>query len=613
MTIGNFGAIILTEDCSGVIGDMTRGAKTKGHMPSETKSPDDDKAGIKTETAKKDLSQESLEDVLLRTGIVTDEQIKDISEIARQNDKKIEEVLVEEGLITTRDLVRALSIQLRVPLIDLKRHTISPEVLKLVPEELARKHNVLPLDVIGESLALVMGDTMDVETIDNISTVTKMRIEPMMGFPDEISEAISRNYGVDRGTEEEITVLEPPPEEEEVEPEQLLSEEAQAPAMRALNRLILQAVRSRASDIHIEPQQDKLQIRYRIDGVMVDTMSLNSRIHPALISRLKIISGMNIAERRRPQDGQYSVNVDGRDIDIRVACANTIYGEKAVLRLLLKSASLLELPDLGFFPETLERYQQMLKLPFGMILLGGPTGSGKTTTLYASINQINSKERNIMTIEDPVEYHLKGINQFQVNPKADVSFANSLRAFMRLDPDIILVGEIRDTETAKIATQAALTGHLVFSSVHANDAVGILFRLQDLGVESFLICSALAGTVAQRIVRRICTHCREPYELPAEEQMAYQEEMDEMPAKFYKGAGCNLCGGTGYLGQCGIYEVLTITEEIKQLFLGGATAAQIRAQAIKDGMEPLKHDAMLKVKEGITTIPEVIRSVYSAY
>ena len=580
-------------------------------MPAETKTSGDAEAESKAKTAKKDQPQDTLEEVLVRTGIVTAGQMQDISQIARQSDKKVEEVLVEEGLITTRDLVRALSIQLRVPLIDLKRHTISPEILKLVPEELARKYNVLPLDVIGDSLALVMGDTMDVETIDNIATAARMRIEPMMGFPDEISGAISRNYGAGGGGEE-ITVLEPAPEEEEVEEEQILSEEAQAPAMRALNRLILQAVRSRASDIHIEPHKDKLQIRYRIDGVMLDAMSLNLRIHPALLSRLKIISGMNIAERRRPQDGQYSVNVDGRDIDIRVACGNTIYGEMAVLRLLLKSASLLELPDLGFFPKTLERYQQMLTLPFGMILLGGPTGSGKTTTLYASINKINSKERNIMTIEDPVEYHLRGINQFQVNPKADVTFANSLRSFMRLDPDIILVGEIRDTETAKIATQAALTGHLVFSSVHANDAVGILFRLQDLGVEPFLICSALAGTVAQRIVRRICTHCREAYELPAEEKIAYQEEMDELPVKFYKGAGCNLCGGTGYLGQCGVYEVLTLTEEVKQLFLGAATTEEIRTQAIKDGMEPLKHDAMLKVKEGITTVPEVIRNVYSA-
>ncbi len=562
-------------------------------------------------TTSEELSRESIGEVLVRIGLIDAGQMQEINQIAGQGDKKLEEVLVEEGLISPNDLVRALSIQLKVPLIDLKRHNISPEILKLLPEELARKYNVLPLDVIGNSLALVMGDTTDIATIGDIAAVTKMRIEPMMGFPDEIRGAIERNYGAGGGGGEEITVLEAPPEEE-VKPEQLLSEETQAPAIRTLNRLILQAIRSRASDIHIEPQKDKIQVRYRIDGVLMDKMSLNLQIQDALISRLKIMSNMNIAERRRPQDGQYAVNVDGKNTDIRVACANTVYGEMAVLRILHKSASLLKLVDLGFFPGTLEKYQQLLKLPFGMILLGGPTGSGKTTTLYASINQLNSKERNIMTIEDPVEYHLPGINQFQVNPKAEVTFASSLRAFMRLDPDIILVGEIRDTETAKIAIQAALTGHLVFSSVHANDAVGILFRLQDLGAESYLICSALAGTISQRIVRRVCPHCRETYQPAAEELTAYKEEMGELPDKFYRGAGCNLCGGTGFMGQCGIFELMTLSEKVKQMFLENAAASQIRAQAIKEGMEPLKHDAMLKVKEGITTIPEVLRNVYSS-
>jgi len=562
-------------------------------------------------TTSEELSKERLEEVLVRIGLIDAGQMQEISKVARQGDKKLEEVLVEEGAIAPRDLARALSIQLKVPLIDLKRHTISPEILKLIPEELARKYNVLPLDVIGKSLALVMDDTTDVVTIGDIAVVTKMRIEPMMGFPDEIREAIDRNYGGGGGGGEELTVLEAPPEEE-VKPEQLLSEEAQAPAIRTLNRLILQAIRSRASDIHIEPQKDKIQVRYRIDGVLMDKMSLNSKIHDALISRLKIMANMNIAERRRPQDGQYAVNVDGKNIDIRVACASTIYGEMAVLRIMNKSASLLKLTDLGFLSGTLKRYQQLLKLPFGIILLGGPTGSGKTTTLYASINQLNSKDRNIMTIEDPVEYHLPGINQFQVNPKAEVTFANSLRAFMRLDPDIILVGEIRDTETVKIAIQAALTGHLVFSSVHANDAVGILFRLQDLGAESYLICSALAGTISQRIVRRVCSHCREAYEPAAEELAAYKEEMGEPPDKFYRGAGCNLCGGTGFMGQCGIFELMTLSEKVKQMFIENTAASQIRAQAIEEGMEPLKHDAMLKVKEGITTIPEVLRNVYSS-
>ena len=336
-------------------------------------------------------------------------------------------------------------------------------------------------------------------------------------------------------------------------------------------------------------------------------MFLERSIHAALISRLKIMAGMNITERRRPQDGHCSVNVDNKEIDIRVACGNTIYGEMAVLRILPKSASLLDLSELGFLPNTLERYQQMLKHPFGMILFGGPTGAGKTTTLYASINKLNRMNRNIMTIEDPVEYHLSGINQFQVNPKADVRFDNSLRAFMRLDPDVILVGEIRDTETAKIAIQAALTGHLVFSSIHANDVISVMFRLLDLGVEPFFICAALVGTVVQRIVRRICPNCRTPYEPSVEERMAYLEEMDEIHTSLYKGTSCNLCAGTGYLGQCGLFEVLTPTEEVKQLFMSGTTAAQIRAQAIKDGMVTLKHDGMFKVREGITTVSEVLR------
>jgi type II secretory ATPase GspE/PulE/Tfp pilus assembly ATPase PilB-like protein len=562
-------------------------------------------------TASEELSRESLEEVLVRIGLIDTEQMQDITQAADQGERKLEEVLVEQGYISPRDLMRALSIQLKVPLIDLKRHTISPEILKLIPEELARKYNVLPLDVIGKSLALVMADIMNVGTIGDIAAVTRMRIEPMMGFPDEIREAIDRNYGA-TGSTEEAAVAETTPEEEEAKMERLFSEEAQVPAIRTLNRLILQAIRGRASDIHITPQKKRLYIRYRVDGVLMDKTTLSMEIHDALLSRLKIISNMNIAERRRPQDGQYTVNVDGNNIDIRVACASTVYGEMAVLRILRKSASLLELSDLGFFPAMLKRYQKLLKLPFGMILLGGPTGSGKTTTLYASLNQLNSKERNIMTIEDPVEYHLAGINQFQVNPRAEVTFANSLRAFMRLDPDIILVGEIRDTETARIATQAALTGHLVFSSVHANDAVGILFRMQDLGVESYLICSALAGTVAQRIVRRICPHCREAYQPPPEELAAYREEMDELPEKFYRGIGCNLCGGTGFLGQCGVYEILTLTEKVKHLFLENATAVEIHKQAVKDGMAPLKHDAMLKVKEGITTIPEVLRNVYSS-
>jgi len=554
------------------------------------------------------LLKESLDEILVRTGMITAEQIQDVLQIAHKGGKTIEQVLVDERLLTPRDLAAALSIQLGVPLIDLKSHKVHPEALRLVPEQLARKYNVLPLDIIGEHLIIAMENTIDVRAIDDIAAVSKMQIEPMMAFPDEIRKAINLNYTVSDKIERETAISSPLAAEEA---EKFILTKARAPELRNIDLIIQQAIRNRASDIHIEPHKDKLQVRYRIDGVLQDTMSLPLNLHNAIISVLKIMAGVNIAEQRRPQDGQFSVRVDNKDVDIRFACGNTVQGQMVVLRLLSKSASLLELSDLGFLPNTLERYQQMLKLPFGMILVAGPTGAGKTTTLYASINQLNQMERNIMTIEDPVEYRLEGINQFQVNTKADIRFANSLRAFMRLDPDVILVGEIRDAETAEIATQAALTGHLVFSSIHANDAVGVMLRLLDLGVEPFFICSALAGTVAQRIVRRICPHCRVPYEPLMEEKTAYQEEMHVLPAQFYQGEGCNFCANSGYLGQCGIFEVFSPTEKVKRLLMSGATTDQIRIQAIKDGMVPLKRDGMLKVEKGITTVSEILRSVFS--
>lgn len=562
-------------------------------------------AEVKINTAAGSSSRESLAQVLVRTGIISAEQMQSALQIGQKDGKTVDQVLVDQKFLTPGDLLIATSIQWKVPLIDLKMHRVNPEALRLIPEQLAREYNVLPLDIIGGSLAIVMADALDVQSIDDIAAVTKMRIEPMMANPDEVRSAINRNYKVGDTIKAE--------EEAKAETEKLIPTEAEAPVVHKLGLLIQHALKSRASDIHIVPQKESLKIRYRIDGVLQDTASLPLSIHRALMSRLKIMATMNITEQRRPQDGQFSITVDGQDVDIRVACGNTIYGEMAVLRLLAKSASLLDLSELGFLPSMLERYQLLLKLPFGMILFGGPTGGGKTTTLYASINRLNRMERNIMTIEDPVEYHLEGINQFQINLKADVRFDNSLRAFMRLDPDVILIGEIRDTETASIATQAALTGHLILSSIHANDAVGVMFRLLDLGVEPFIVCSALAGTVAQRILRRICTHCRKPYEPAMEELAAYQQVMGELPAQFYKGEGCNICADTGYLGRVAILEVLTVTEEVRRMLITGATADQIRKQAIKDGMVPLMHDGMLKVKDGITTVSEVLRGTFSIY
>jgi len=386
---------------------------------------------------------------------------------------------------------------------------------------------------------------------------------------------------------------------------------AQAPIVRTVELLIAQAVRDRASDIHLEPKRDSLLVRYRIDGFLHDVHTLPLSVHPPLVSRLKVMAGMNIAERRRPQDGQFSVQIEGKEVDFRVATSDSAHGEMMVLRVLDKSLSLIALENLGFLPEALERYSQMLRTPFGMVLVGGPTGSGKTTTLYASVNQLDRKGRNIVTIEDPIEYHFDDINQIQVNPRADITFASGLRSVMRLDPDVILVGEVRDSETAGMATQAALTGHLVLSSIHANDAVGMLFRLIDLGVEPFLISSALVGVVSQRLVRRVCPDCRTLSDVPAEEQAAYEEELGESPEQLYYGTGCNSCANTGYMGRTGAYEVLVLSEELRRLLLKGASSGEMKAQATSEGMITMRRAGMLKAQEGITTPSEVIRNVFS--
>ncbi|MBM3154612.1 MAG: type II secretion system protein GspE, partial [Chloroflexi bacterium] len=370
-----------------------------------------------------DLAKEKLGEVLVSNDMLTAEQLQTALDIARREGKVVGQVLIEKGWLTSHDLTTALSIQMGIPLVDLKRHKIRPEALKLVPEQLARKYNVLPLDIIGGALALVMENPMDVRGIDDIAAVSKMRIEPMMAFADDIRSAIDRNYTVRARVTEKPSSVSDAETKEEAEVDDVLVPEAEAPALRNLNIMIQQAARQRASDIHIEPHDDKLQVRFRIDGVLQDTMSLPLSEHAALLSRLKIMSGMNIAERRRPQDGRFSARADDKEFDVRVACANTVYGEMAVLRLLPKSGLMLDLAGLGFLQGTLEKYKRVIGFPFGMIILGGPTGSGKTTTLYASINMLNRIERNIMTIEDPVEYQFAGINQFQVNPKAGVDFA----------------------------------------------------------------------------------------------------------------------------------------------------------------------------------------------
>ena len=489
----------------------------------------------------------------------------------------------------------------------LKRRLL-PEVLQLIPETMARRFKAIPVAINDNVLKVAMFNPADIFALEALALQSRMRIEPIAASEKEVREAIDFNYKGYGQIEEQISQI--PITAEEMDEADLVAATADAPVASALRLIIDEATKARASDIHIEPEEDKLRIRYRIDGTLQEIMSLPLKVHRALTSRIKIMSDMNIADHLRPQDGQFSTEAKGRMIDVRVATTPTVHGEMTVLRLLDKALAIIGLPQLGFSPGVLARYENMLKVPFGMILVSGPTGAGKTTTLYASVNQLDKISRNIITIEDPVEYRFPVINQIEVNPKAGLTFASGLRSILRLDPDIILVGEIRDAETARIAVQSALTGHLVLSSIHANDAIGVIFRLLDLGIESFLVSSAVIGVVAQRMVRTICPNCSTYKEVPLIEQSAYTAETMEKRTKFLQGAGCELCSHTGYRGRTGIFEVLPISDNIRMQMLDHANTAEIRKQAIEEGMVPLIKDGMLKVKEGITTPSEVLRNAY---
>jgi general secretion pathway protein E len=490
----------------------------------------------------------------------------------------------------------------------LLRQMPQPEALQLIPEVIARRYNAIPLTISGKTMEVAIADPTNIFALEALAAQSRMRIKPVAATAQEIRDAIDFNYKGFSEIEKQISRISIP--DEDSDDKLAIKAATETPLVQSLNLIIDEAVKARASDIHIEPEEDRVRIRYRIDGTLHDTMSLPPNIHRALISRVKILSQLNIADHFRPQDGQFSAESKGRPIDVRVATAPTVLGERATLRLLDKSLAALGLSELGMLPDTLATYENMLKVPYGMILISGPTGAGKTTTLYASINSLDTQENNVITIEDPAEYRFKDINQIQVNPQAGITFASGLRSILRHDPNVILVGEIRDAETANIAVQAALTGHMMLSSIHANDVAGVLSRLLDLKIEPFLIASAVIGVVAQRMVRRICPDCRRLIEAPPVEQMAYEQEMGEKQTEFFYGTGCKSCAYTGYLGRTGIFEILRVSDAIGMMVVNRASSGEIRAQALKEGMISMGRDGMRKVKEGITTPAEVLRSAY---
>ncbi len=492
----------------------------------------------------------------------------------------------------------------------LRQNSPETEALKLIPEAMARKYNAIPMAIDGNILRVAMANPSDIFALEALASWSQMRIEPEAATQEEILEAIDFNYKAYDEIEKQISSIsfaDSGKEDKHI----VIDTATEAPVAQVLRLIIDEAVKARASDVHLEPGEDKTRVRFRIDGTLHNMFTLPLVTLTPIVSRIKILANMNIADHHRPQDGQFSVKTKGRLIDIRVGIVSTVYGEMAVLRLLDKSRATLTLTDLGFLSESLGKYENMLKVPYGIILVSGPTGAGKTTTLYASVNSLDQVERNIITIEDPVEYRFSNINQIQVNPRAGITFASGLRSILRLDPDVILVGEIRDAETANIAIQSALTGHLVLSSIHANDAVGVVLRLIDLGVEPFLVSSALIGVIAQRMVRRVCPHCAHSVAASPEESVIYNKEMGEERNEFLQGSGCKLCANSGYRGRTGIFEIFCTSDDIKTLLVKGTTANELRTQAIKEGMLTLLQDGMYKVKKNITNPAEVIRNAYS--
>jgi general secretion pathway protein E len=449
----------------------------------------------------------------------------------------------------------------------------------------------------------------DVVTLRDITTRTAKKVQVVLAGAAEINAAVDLNYKSVTEIESSLKQIAQDAKFKEDLPVELTAE---TPIAQSLYLILRQATRDRASDVHIEPQTNKLRIRFRIDGSLHDMYSLPMNTHSPMISRIKILASMNIAEQRRPQDGQFSFEVGNKEIDVRVATMLTAYGERAALRILDRTLTPLSLEEIGFLPDQLTKYRKILKSPFGVILVGGPTGSGKTTTLYASLNQFDADTQNIITVEDPIEYKFNNINQTQINTKADITFASGLRSILRHDPDIVLVGEVRDRDTATIVTQAALTGRLVLATIHANDAISVLFRLIDLGIERYLISPTLVEAVSQRMVRRICQHCKVKTKLLPVEEEVYVRELGEKPAEIYIGKGCNMCANTGFRGRVALIELLSMSEKLRHLVLSGASTDEIKAVALKEGMTTIQKDGMLKVKQGITTIGEVLRSSFTA-
>ena len=566
--------------------------------------------------------------ILLEKDLINQEQLDEALKVQKNTTEQLGRILVDLGHVTEQDVLRSHAEQLGIPFLDLDRISVDDDVAKAIPQSVVQRYNAIPIRRSGNRLTVAMADPTNVFALDDIRLITGYEIDPMLASSDDIG-ALMSGTSDGGGTQEELQTalqaldgeggaaladdmdLSGGGIEQDVDSTQAMEDEA--PIIRVVNVIIQQAIKDRASDIHIEPDRRGVRIRYRIDGVLHEVMQVPKYVHAPLISRVKIMGDMNIAERRIPQDGRIHIRHEGKEYDLRVSSLPTVFGEKIVMRILDQSSVLIGLNKLGMFAETQAQLEAIIVQPNGMILSTGPTGSGKTTTQYAILNKINSVEKNIITIEDPVEYQLRGLNQVHVNRKAGLTFANAMRAFVRQDPDIIMVGEIRDLETAETGVQASLTGHLVLSTLHTNDAPSAVTRLVDMGVEPFLISASIIGVLAQRLARQICQNCKEPYKPPADalRRVGFNVENAE-DVVFYRGRGCEQCKHTGYRGRNGIFEFMLMTEEIQDLIVKRAPLSEVRNAALASGMKTLKQDGFQKVLEGMTTVEEVMRVVFTA-
>jgi type IV pilus assembly protein PilB len=543
----------------------------------------------------------------MRAGIITDKQLNDALEVHSATGSPLGRVLVDLGYATQGAILSVMAKQIGIEYIDFAERNPEPHAVSIVPRDLAERYTLMPVSLADNTLVVAMADPQNVLALDDLRIITGYEIKPAISTKDDIVAAIEEYYKVAQQSEGDTFLGTDELAEDELS--QLTDVSSEAPAVKLVNYIIQKAVSDRASDIHIEPQETDLRVRYRVDGVLVEAMRSPKTIQQAMISRFKIMAEMDIADSRRPQDGHCAVTIGPHRLDFRVSTLPTVYGERVVLRILRKDSILLQLKDLGFLPKTLERFQGSFTKPYGAILVTGPTGSGKSTSLYAAINVLNDPARHIITAEDPVEYRLDGVNQCQINHKAGLTFARALRSFLRCSPDVILVGEIRDQETGQIAIESALTGHLVLSTLHTNDAPSAVTRLIEMGIEPFLVSSAIDCILAQRLARRLCPDCKQVWNPSPQVLVDAGYAADNLPETVYKAVGCKKCGGTGYRGRVGVHEVLMMTPEISHLCVEEATAEAIRDVAIEQGMLTLRQDGLEKVRMGQTSIEEIVRVI----